>query len=223
MKNLDLIKKYAPILYFDTEEPFFPVRIGVTIINEPSSSPSFRRYFQFDDENLDFIIEYAIYWDFDIQHLYELEHVWVFVSKDGSVIDCEASFHGRYMKGLLKDRSNLEETHVKLFSQPGKHAFTPILELFELIPDLKTCTNEEAGKRGLLITAPFEGEYETDDKTDELVQEYLKTYRFKPSMVFERYQIEETLFVSWKELHKEVPQRIKQIIKDIKDKKSNVV
>lgn len=212
MKDLSIIKRYAPILYFDQREPFLPVKVGVTVLREAGDSPSFRRSFSFADERLDYIIEYAIYWDFDIQHLYELEHVWVYVAKDGEVLDAEASFHGRYLKGLLKDRSNLEGTHVKLYSQPGKHAFTPLLELFELIPNLFTCTDEGAGEAGLIITGPFAGTYETNEEIDRLVRSYLQKFRFRPSMVFERYELPEESFVPWDTLRQEVPRRIRYIV-----------
>lgn len=96
-----LIQAYAPYLYFDKHEPFFPVRVGVTIFEREGASPSFRRSFSFRDPRVKKIIEYAIYWDYDIQHLYELEHVWVYIGHEGEVIDCEASFHGKYLKGLL--------------------------------------------------------------------------------------------------------------------------
>jgi hypothetical protein len=36
-------------------------------------------------------IEYAIWWDWDIGHLYELEHVWVYLDADRQVIRGEAS------------------------------------------------------------------------------------------------------------------------------------
>lgn len=219
MLDLDLVRHYEPHLYFDRHEPFYPDRIGVTIINKPGPSPSFRRQFAFEDERLSFVIEYAIYWDFDIQHLYELEHVWVYVGKDGSVIDCEASFHGRYLKGLLKDRSNLAGTHVQLYSQPGKHAFSPLLEVFELLPDLMTCTDEDAGKAGLLITGAFDGTYETNTHYDALVREFLRQhYRFKPTMEFEHHALSSDLYVSWDALYEEVPQRIKHIIAQLEAK-----
>jgi len=207
--NLELAQTYAPYIYFDRLEPFFPVRVGVTVLDREGESPSFRRTFSFDDPALQYVIEYAIYWDFDIGHLYELEHVWIYVGKNGEVLDCDASFHGKYFKGLLKDRSNLlDGTHVKLYSQPGKHAFMPKADMFELIPGLTTCTYEGAGKAGLIITRPFDGVYTTDEETNRLVERYLQQFKFRPSFEFEEYRIPKELFVSWPELHREVPRRI---------------
>ncbi|MFC5449534.1 hypothetical protein [Paenibacillus aestuarii] len=214
--DIELLKKYAPSIYFDRNEPFFPVKVGATVLTGPGASPSFPRLFDFKHPKLQYVIEYAIYWDYDIQHLYELEHVWVFVGHDGEVLDCEASSHGRYMKGLLKDRSNIEDgTHVKLYSQPGKHAFSPLLELFELIPNLYTCTNEDAGNMGLIVTDAFKGVYESNEEIDRVVETYLQTFRFVPSMEFVPYAIPEALYVPWSELFVEIPKRIEERIVEI--------
>jgi hypothetical protein len=215
--NIDLVSTYSPYIYFDCMEPFFPVRIGVTVLEQSGDSPSFRRSFSFDDPKLKYVIEYAIYWDFDIQHLYELEHIWVYVGRDGEVLDCDASFHGRYFKALLKDRSNvLDDTHVKLYSQPGKHAFLPKDDMFQLLPDLMTCTNETAGRRGLLITRPFDGVYTTDDETNRMVERYLMQFRFTPSLEFTEYRIDPKLYITWPELHMEVPERIKERLAEMR-------
>ncbi|HEY8422781.1 MAG TPA: hypothetical protein VIL05_13740 [Thermoclostridium sp.] len=77
----EIVKRYAPIIYFDEREPFYPIRTGCTIFTRPGPSPSFRREICFNSEYIKYVIEYAIYWDFDIQHLYELEHVWIYVDE----------------------------------------------------------------------------------------------------------------------------------------------
>ncbi len=208
---------YAPVLYFDENEPFYPCMVGVTEIFEEQASPSFKRTFPSFHEELDVILEYAIYWDFDIQHLYELEHVWVYVDKDGAVIDCEASFHGRYFKGLLLDKSNLVDgTHVKLYSQPGKHAFLPKPEMFELIPNLLTCTNQDAGKDGLLIPDFLHHILTTNEETQELVSHYLKKFAFTPSMKFLPYRFPKEIFYEWDEVYHEIPIRIERKLLQIK-------
>lgn len=207
--DIEWISRYAPYLFFDHHEPFFPVRIGVTVLEEAGPSPSYRRVFPFTEPKLKAVIEYSIYWDYDIQHLYELEHVWIYVSEDGEVLDCDASFHGHYFKGLLPDRSNLADgTHVRLYSQPGKHAFLPRPDLFYLIPDLMECTDVEAGRQGLIVTGPFQGVYSTDEETNQLVRRYLQKFRFKPSMEFKEYRIDPSLYTTWTELYREVPERI---------------
>lgn len=216
LEQLEWIRTYAPIIYFDKKEPFFPVKVGVTLFNAPGVSPSFPREIDFIDVSLQQVIEYAIYWDYDIQHLYELEHVWIYIGRDGEVLDCEASFHGRFIKGLLKDKHNLEHsTHVKLYSQPGKHAFSPIIELFELLPDLKTSTYAHAGWEGLIVTDLFKGIYSTSAEKNVMVYRYLQQFKFKPSMEFTAYEIPEEIYVSWDELFQEIPHRIEERLQDI--------
>jgi hypothetical protein len=210
--DLGLVKTYAPQLLFDRLEPFFPVRVGVTIFDQDGPSPSFRRIISFEsDTRIEKVIEYAIYWDYDIEHLYELEHVWIYVGRDGSVINCECSFHGKFFKGLLKDSSNLSEnnpTQVKLYSQPGKHAFSPLLAMLELVPNLNTCTYETAGSAGLLVPDMLRDQMTTDMETNQLVERYLQTFRFRPTMEFTEYTWDKSVFVSWPELLKEIPQRV---------------
>lgn len=209
---------YSPSIYFDDKEPFFPVRIGVTLFREPGNSPSvIDRYIDFTNELTDYVIEYAIYFDYDIGHLYELEHVWVYIGKDGSVVDAEASFHGWYFKALLKDRSNLEnDTHVRLYSQPGKHAFAPMIELMELVPNLHRASYEEAGDGGLLVPGIFKGVFETNDEINTMVTNYLQGRKFRPSLKFVRYSIPHNLYTTWNELYNEIPERIKARIGELR-------
>lgn len=211
IEELALVKKYCPNIYFDKNEPFFPERIGYTIFESSRRSPSFPREIEFYDEKIKYVIEYAIYWDFDIEHLYELEHIWVYVDTEGNVCDSEGSFHGRYFKALLDNGSNIEGgTHVRLYSQPGKHAFSPLTELFKLIPDLRTATYEKAGGCGLITTSVCNGRYETSDKINEAVRKYLQGFRFHPSMEFVPYTAPEDIFVPWQQLYDEIPTLISE-------------
>lgn len=195
------------------------MRVGYSIFkNSGEKSISFKRPIEFDPKKVDCCIEYAIYWDYDIQHLYELEHVWIYIDKRGKLVDAEASFHGYYIKALLKDRSNIEdETHLRIYSQPGKHAFLPKPDCFELIPDLRTATYEDAGSAGLLVVSMFEDLYETDNNTNKMVQNYLKKFKFRPSMKFNKYVIPEDIFITWDELYAEIPNRIAYRLEEIKE------
>ncbi|MBD0381799.1 hypothetical protein [Paenibacillus sedimenti] len=213
-----LIKAYAPYLYFDKHEPFFPVRVGVTVFEREGASPSFRRSFSFRDSRVKKIIEYAIYWDYDIQHLYELEHVWVYIGHEGEVIDCEASFHGKYLKGLLKDRSNLADgTHVRLYAQPGKHALCPVPEFLELVPHFWTAVNENAGIDGLTVPYFLEDMLTTNEETNRLVEAYLRTCAFTPTLAYVEYRFDESLFVPWNQLLDEIPHRIQIKIAELRE------
>lgn len=215
-EELRLAVRYAPILLLDEKEPFLPVRIGMTILRSAGESPSFRRSFAFEDERLEAVLEYAIFWDYDITHLYDLEHVWIYAAKDGSVLDCEASSHGKFLKGLRPDRSNLEGERVRLYCQPGKHAFATDVEGFEPLANASRLTLEHAGKDGLIVTGPFHGAYETSETIHDEVRAYMQRYRFEPSWRFRRHALENDLFTSWDSLRREVPARIACCLGDIR-------
>jgi hypothetical protein len=83
-----LAARYAPILQFDAREPFLPLVVGYTVFRAGAPSPSFPRTVELTKNGrLDtaLAIEYAIWWDWDIGHLYELEHVWVYLDDNGRV------------------------------------------------------------------------------------------------------------------------------------------
>ena len=64
----------APVICFAANEPFLPSKVGITVLVEPRQSPSAELATTFGP-GVARVIEYAIWWDWDIQHLYELEHV----------------------------------------------------------------------------------------------------------------------------------------------------
>lgn len=206
-----LAAAYAPRLLFDHLEPFFPVRFGITVFRQEGDSPSFRRRLPVDHPGVEAVIEYAIYYDYDIQHLYDLEHVWVSIGSNGQVADVEASFHGKYLKGLLRGRSNLSGTRADLYVQPGKHALSPLPELFELLPGFDSCTQEAAGADGLIYGHFLNGILASDEETDRRVRRYLQTCRFTPSLSYKEWEYGdlEELFVSWNDLLAEIPGRVR--------------
>ncbi|WP_239484033.1 hypothetical protein [Paenibacillus rhizolycopersici] len=205
--------RYAPDLYFDVLEPFKPDRVGVTVFEATAPSPSFDRVVEVDGSQTMMAIEYAIYWDYDIQHLYELEHVWIFVGPDGDIVHCECSSHGHRLIGLLRDRSNLSsDGRVQLFSQPGKHAMSPIAEFFRLMPTASSCCMEDAGNDGLLEPAMFRGELRTRPDSDLLARRCLQQYRFQPSFEYALHAWDPSLFVSWEQLRREIPIRLNALL-----------
>ncbi|MCX7845564.1 MAG: hypothetical protein N2312_03025, partial [Dictyoglomaceae bacterium] len=214
-EDLDLVVKYAPIIKFDEKEPFFPVRIGYTIFKISGRSPSFPREIKLSESEI--AIEYAIYWDWDIQHLYELEHIWVFV-KNGKITKVEASWHGDYneMKGV-----KIRGTHPILYSQPGKHAFAPSPSwfqpfFFKYLRFIAPC-KDKAGNGGILIKSMFYGLIEKTPQDDKLVEIYLKRFAFTPTFNFTKEFIaEKELYVPWKDLFEEIPRRVRDWIEKLR-------
>ncbi|WP_246021332.1 hypothetical protein [Paenibacillus lentus] len=146
----------------------------------------------------------------------ELKHVWVYMGHDGVVLDSEASFHGKILKGLLKDRSNLADgTHVVLYSQPGKHAFSPIPIVFELLPDLYRAANEQAGIDGLIVNEMFKDHFSSNEVIDTRVKQHLQSYAFTPSLEFKDYRLKSELMMPWNRLFELIPVRITERLSEL--------
>jgi hypothetical protein len=126
-EELALAARYAPLIHLDRLDPFLPSFAGYTIFRRDGQSASFPRRVtprpqpprlgerearelatylpdgrlpEVPDIAAAFVVEYAIWWDWDIQHLYELEHAWSYVGADGRLLYAEASWHGGYFPML---------------------------------------------------------------------------------------------------------------------------
>lgn len=209
--DLALARQYAPLIRFDAREPFLPSVVGYSICREDVPSPSFPREIQLAD-NIAFAIEYAIWWDWDIQHLYELEHVWVYVDGAGDIAAAEASWHGRYHQ--MRDEAGrlpLEEGRLTLYSEPGKHAFapTPAWLLQRKAKTLASC-GVRAGAMGLHVTPLFEGVILDDTPlNNRLVHTWLERQQFEPCFTFNTtFDLRSAIFVRCAQLLDWIPQRV---------------
>jgi glycerophosphoryl diester phosphodiesterase len=212
--DLDLATRYAPIVQFDSNEPFLPSAAGYTIFRESSASPSFPRHIELatpGEPEATIAIEYAIWWDWDIEHLYELEHVWVYLDADGRVIRGEASWHGRYHNMALNGELPLSGDRLTLFAESGKHAFAPTRAwLDDRYPiTLRSCT-QHAGLGGVWVTPLFEGVIGVKTfQADRLVHTYLEQYAFEPAMDFTKiHEFSPKALVPWPALYEWIPGRV---------------
>jgi glycerophosphoryl diester phosphodiesterase len=207
-----LAARYAPIIRFDAREPFLPLAAGYTIFRQSAPSLSFRQGHVVKVASPACLaIEYAIWWDWDIGHLYELEHVWVYVDEGGRVVRCEASWHGGYHAMLLA----LDGDHVTLYSEPGKHAFAPTPEWFkEHRQKLKrTETSELAGAGGVLIARYLEGKVTPTPLKTRLAHTYLSRQAFEPSWDFAHvFRFAPKMMVPWPALCEWMPGRANHIL-----------
>jgi len=185
----ELVFRYLPLLHFDRHEPFLPLVVGYTLFRGDAPSPSFPRPVILPP-GATLAIEYAIWWDWDIQHLYELEHVWVYVDPAGRIVKVEASWHGAY-HAMQKDDGDLPLRHGRpaLFSEPGKHAFAAEPCAFQERAGLirRHCTSL-TGVMGLHVTPLFE--FILRDRRNplinNLVRRYLRRRAFEPTFDFSR-------------------------------------
>ena len=182
-REYETAKAYVPHLRYDRAEPFSLAGIGYTIFADRKKSPSCRRIIEPVSGGL--AIEYAFYYDFDIQHLYDLEHAFVYLDREGKVTGVEGSFHGKFLNSLIEGVTEFEGSHPVLYVQPGKHAVLPTPEYFKLVIDRDTACNRNAGEDGFLISPMFEGRLFADEVLDRKVEEYIRrNYAFGPTWEF---------------------------------------
>lgn len=215
-KQWDALLRHQPYIFRDLSEPF-PVRyIGCSVFTRPGRSASFPKWFIDPGwSGAEMILEYAVYYDYDIQHLYDLEHIWVAVDGKDAVLDCWCSFHGMRLRASGLACFQWEDGHPVLYAQPGKHAMLPSPELFALHPQFATACAEDAGG-GLLIPGFLEDVLTTDPVRDEKIRQYIRTrYSFTPSMRFCREQLKTEQFISWQALLEKIPRLIEQQLKCI--------
>ena len=219
MDDKQLALKYAPIIHFDVDETIPLKRVGYTVFREELRSDSFpKRTVQPDFCGL--VIEYALFWDYDIQHMYDLEHIWVWVAPDGSVTKAEASFHGKYLTLWEPDlpfADAPEGNHVHAYCQPGKHAFLPDGQLFRLMPGWKESCNVASGGE-VLVGGPFAGVYEPTTEDDRRCTAYIRDhFSFVPTLVFdEGSPLSEDMLCTWEELKAWIPARIAELCQSIR-------
>ena len=217
-KQRDLAARYAPFIYFNRLEPFLPLAVGYTIFHADGESPSFPRRIELRGAGhapAALAIEYAIWWDWDIQHLYELEHTWTYVGAGGQVVFADASWHGGYSSAVLADGSvSLAPgtDHPVVYSQPGKHAFVPMVEGLLEVGDktLESC-GPKAGTGGLWVTSAFKGilDLRKSPEVDALANAYLKARAFTPSPVWDKeFLVTRDLLIPWPALFQWVPKRM---------------
>ena len=207
----ELVKKYVPHLRYDKMEPYAPEAVGYTVFRGSGKSPSSRLLVRTKPGET--VIEYAFYYDFDIQHLYDLEHVFVRINKMGEIVGVLGSFHGKFLNNLIPGETAFEDTHVVEYVQPGKHAFMPAPHYFQLAPDRNESCNVYAGSDGLLIAPMFEGRLSTDEAFDRKTEQYIRQhYSFSPSWEFTsecpRFKRPEELLMPWEELDGLIVKRI---------------
>ena len=206
-----LALRHAPRIRFDEREPFLPSAVGYTVFRSEADSPSFPRRLTLSD-GATCVIEYAVWWDWDIQHLYELEHIWVYLDEHDQVIAADASWHGGLHKMLEADGAvPLEDGRVTLFSEPGKHAFAPIEAwLLEREPQTRGGCGIHAGKGGVLVTALFDGIiHDRNPLTNQLAWSYLEQYAFEPTFSFTRsFDLSDAALVPWSTLFEWIPARV---------------
>ncbi len=209
-----LAAEHAPILLLDAQEPFRPLAVGYTVFRRSIHSPSAHRYVELERRGklgADIAIEYAIWWDWDITHLYELEHLWVYLDANGEVIHAEGSRHGHYRRMLVDGEPPLSGGRLTVYAEAGKHSLAPSRSWIDtLAPVTRKLCMRHAGLEGVLITWLFRGIIRAKSpEADRLVHTYLERYAFEPSLDFAQvYPIAAESLVPWPTLFQWIPRRV---------------
>jgi putative hydrolase of the HAD superfamily len=218
--DIALARRLAPVIRFCDNEPFLPSRVGISVLAAPSRSPSSSIDIAFEPGIVK-VIEYAIWWDWDIQHLYELEHIWLKLDSDDAIVSVEASAHGG--KLVMKNAEGdlpYEDGRITLISAPGKHAFTASVDLQAEGATLTTLYCQElAGRDRILIPERFSERLTAITSEDHrAVKRYLQSRGFLPTSTFgKRFDLAEVEFVSWSELESWIPERITQVLQQVRN------
>lgn len=210
--DLAVAARYAPTIRFDAAEPFLPVVTGYTVFRADGPSPSFPR--QVDcrlTPDWSLAVEYAVWFDWDIQHLYELEHAWSYVDSAGRLVWAEASWHGGYASLLLNDgRIACQGGRPLLYAQPGKHAFVPEEVCLRRVQHfVLTDASRDAGDGGVLVKDMYAGQIHPTPEDHQRVSAYLRRRAFTPTLNFTReVTLPAAALVPWPVLDSWIPHRV---------------
>lgn len=205
-----LAARYAPTLDFDANEPFLPLAAGYTLFTTDGPSASFQRIIQLCPPGKPpaaQAIEYAIWWDWDIHHLYELEHVWIYVDDAGEISRVEGSWHGDYHEIPVQ----LVDGHAILYSEAGKHAFAPSPEWFrKRAKETRRVETWFTGLHaGVLINDMFRGKIRQRVFDRTVARSFLATQAFEPSWDYtQRFSFRADWLVPWSALEDWIPVRV---------------
>ena len=219
-----LSRAVAPVILFDANEPFLPSAVGVSLIDKPGRAVAAPQQITFE-AGVAKVIEFAIWWDWDIQHLYELEHVWVKLDATDAVIGVTASAHGSQTDMRRADGTlAMEAGRVTLFSEPGKHAF------HAMPPEMQEDRRHLAAAcSGLSLHGFFMGHILVNETGREMLPDFapedhrrarrhLQRQAFTPRFEYSRrFDLRQVPFLSWQGLKSYFGQRVPDIVANLRE------
>lgn len=205
----ELAARYTPQLMLDRNEPYRPYAMGYTVFRANGQSPS---------TNFEVVprgalaIEYAIYYDWDIGHLYELEHIWVHVGADGTVVATEASAHGgRHLLDAGSGGALMRDGRPLVYADAGKHAHcaSPDLMTASQRISLNIMCGPGAGVEGVHLGNPFaqRGDFTVTEEDHRLARLKMRRDAFIPAFLYDLYTGPIEL-MPWPELASIIPGRV---------------
>ncbi|MCT7378196.1 HAD family hydrolase [Chelativorans salis] len=211
-----IARAHTPLLMLDQAEPYPPLAMGYTIFREPGQSPSSK--FQVRPLGGP-AIEYAVWYDWDIQHMYDLEHVWVYLDEIGKVIRVEASRHGKRLEMTIDGGlCRMQGSRPVLYAEAGKHAhWVDPAEMKEKTGRLLSALcNELSAWEGVHLGNVFatSGRITPTAFDHRLAKLKMKADAFEPSFAFtgNSDQGQGVSLVPWGILERWIPARIASLI-----------
>jgi len=200
--------RHRPILSAPANEPYPPLAMGWTVFRGPAASPSSK--FAIEPKGA-IVIEYAVWYDYDIGHLYDLEHVWVHVGADGGVIAVEASRHG---KRLDMSECAREGDRSVLVIEPGKHAHWPSDEAMATARDrIREDCARRAGLEGVHTGNRFaeSGGYTVTPLQHRVARLKMLRDAFEPNFA-KSVVFSDVTLVPWATLEAWIPSRVRHLM-----------
>ena len=212
--DFQLAAAYAPILLATADEPYPPQVYGYSVVRR--QTPSLSSKFLLAPRGAA-VIEYAVWYDYDIGHLYDLEHVWVHLDADGTVLLVEASRHGnrRDMAGCA-----FEGKHPILAVETGKHAHWPTVEAMAPAHGFITVACDRlAGEEGVHLGNKFAetGLYSVTPFEHRLARLKMGADRLRPDFSkWQSFSTETIRLVPWPSLADWIPRRVRHLVDGLK-------
>lgn len=205
-----LALRHQPIVRIDQSEPYLPLVMGYTLLRAPQKSPSCRHQITPQGATC---IEYAIWYDWDIQHLYDLEHIWVHLDANGSPTAVEASFHGQ----KVAMPAAWQGARPVLYAEPGKHAHWADGQMMQAQMGARLtewCTTG-AGAEGVHLGNPFAaaGQISATPLDHRLARRKMQRDAFTPSFAFT--DAPDARLTPWPDLAAWIPARVAALIHDL--------
>jgi putative hydrolase of the HAD superfamily len=201
---------HAPILVATADEPFPPRVYGYTIFRAAGPSPSSKFAVT---PRAAAVIEYAVWYDYDIAHLYDLEHVWVHVDAAGAVVAVEASRHGQR---LDMAGAAVEAGHPVLAIETGKHAHWPTPAAMAPAHGFVTVAcGRLAGAEGVHLGNRFAeaGLFSATPRERRIVRRMLHARRLVPDFSrWRRFSTATVHLTPWPRLAAWIPVRVRELI-----------
>lgn len=205
-----LAARHAPILVATADEPYPPLVYGFTVRRDPGPSLSSKFALQ---PRAAALIEYAVWYDYDIGHLYDLEHVWVDLDAADAVVAVDASRHG---KRIEMTGCAIEDGHPVLAIETGKHAHWPSAEaMAPAYAAITLACGARAGEEGVHLGNPFAeaGLYRASEAEHTAARRRMLADRLTPDFTrWQRFTPATIRLAPWPNLAAWIPGRVRRLV-----------